>query len=107
MIHLTRQSQLLLATQPADFRKQIDGLVAVCEQRLKKDPRSGCVFVFINRSKTMVRALVYEGHGYWLITKRLSKGTFKHWPTAEDEACTFDAGNLLVLLRGKDWKKMK
>jgi transposase len=39
-------------------------------------PRSGTLFVFINRNKTMVRSLIYDGTGFWLMTKRLSKGRF-------------------------------
>ena len=34
MIQLTPQMRLLLAVEPVDFRKGIDGLVAVCRQRL-------------------------------------------------------------------------
>jgi transposase len=80
MIHLTADTHILLATQPTDFRCGIDGLGAVCRGRLAKDPRSGTLFVFINRSKTMVRTLAYDGTGFWLMTKRLSKGRFKGWP---------------------------
>jgi hypothetical protein len=42
--------------------------------------RWGTLFVFINRSKTMVRTLAYDGTGFWLMTKRLSKGKFQGWP---------------------------
>jgi len=55
MIHLTADTHILLSIQPADFRQGIDGLAAVCRSRLASDPRSGALFVFINRSKTMVR----------------------------------------------------
>ncbi|MCB1804031.1 MAG: IS66 family insertion sequence element accessory protein TnpB [Candidatus Competibacteraceae bacterium] len=88
MIHLTEQTVIMLATAPADFRCGIDGLAARV-QRLGGDPRSGCLFVFHNRAKTMIRILAYErqvseaGQGYWLISKRLSRGRFQHWPTAK------------------------
>jgi len=36
MIHLTANTKILLATQPADFRQGIDGLAAVCKQRLSE-----------------------------------------------------------------------
>lgn len=41
MIHLTRHSDILIATQPADFRQGIDGLATLCKQRLHCEPRSG------------------------------------------------------------------
>lgn len=76
MIHLTAETPIQLATQPLDFRKGIDGVVAVCRDHLQQNPRSGCLFVFVNRSRTMMRVLAYEHNGYWLMTKRLSKGRF-------------------------------
>ena len=46
MIQLTPQMRLLVALEPVDFRKGIDGLCAVCWQRLEQDPFSGTLFVF-------------------------------------------------------------
>ena len=80
MLHLTADTEILLAIESVDFRRGIDGLAALCEQQLNQEPRSGCLFVFINRSRTMVRVLCYEEHGYWLATKRLSRGRYSHWP---------------------------
>ncbi|WP_081324716.1 IS66 family insertion sequence element accessory protein TnpB [Vibrio splendidus] len=57
MIHLTAQSHILIAIQPADFRCGIDGLAALCKQRLSQDPRNNSLFVFINRNRMMVRVL--------------------------------------------------
>ena len=71
MLYLTQETKILLAMRPVDFRKQCDGLIALCEQQLSQDPRSGQLFVFINRSRTMIRVLCYEQQGYWLATKRL------------------------------------
>ena len=82
MIHLTADTHILVAIAPADFRQGIDGLAAVCRHKLSVNPRSGTVFVFINRNKTMVRALSYDGSGFWLMTKRLSKGKFTSWPNS-------------------------
>jgi len=99
MIQLSNQTPILLATQAADFRKGIDGLSAVCRLELKKDPRNGTYFVFINRSRTMIRVLVYDGTGFWLMTKRLSKGRFQGWPTSGG-IHPMAAKNLRMLLSG-------
>ena len=72
--------RLLLAVDPVDFRKGIDGLAAVCRKVLGDDPFSGYVFVFRNKPATAVKILVYDGQGFWLCQKRLSKGKFKWWP---------------------------
>jgi hypothetical protein len=100
MIHLSSNTQILIAIQPADFRQGIDGLAAVCKQRLASGPRSGTLFVFINRNKTMVRALVYEDNGFWLMTKRLSKGKFSGWPTGNQPISAIAAKHLRQLLSG-------
>jgi transposase len=83
MILLTASTPILLAREAADFRNGIDGLAALCHHRLQHNPRSGTLYVFINRSRTMVRILAYEENGYWLMTKRLSKGRYRGWPREE------------------------
>src|SRR5262245_21042333 len=46
MLQLTPQSRIFVATEPVDFRKGIDGLGAVCRQRLGDNPMEGAVYVF-------------------------------------------------------------
>lgn len=81
MLYLTSETKIFLATKPVDFRRQIDGLMALCEQQLGQNTRTGDLFVFINRARTMIRVLCYEGNGYWLATKRLSRGRYSAWPS--------------------------
>lgn len=84
MIQITPQMRLLVAVTPADFRRGIDGLARVCRESLGSDPFSGAVFVFRNRRGTAIKLLAYDGQGFWLCTKRLSKGKFRYWPVAVD-----------------------
>ncbi len=76
MIQITPHMQILVAVTPVDFRKGIDGLAAVCRRHLKADPFSGALFIFINKSHKALRILCYDGQGFWLCHKRLSKGRF-------------------------------
>ena len=80
MIQLTPQMRILVAIEPADFRKGIDGMAKVCKEALGQDPFGGTVFVFRNRRATAVKILVYDGQGFWLCHKRLSSGRFRWWP---------------------------
>lgn len=98
MIHLTANTPILIATHAADFRKGIDGFVAICSQQLQQDPRDGTLFVFINRAATMIRILSYESNGYYLITKRLSRGRFHGWPKANQPVSAIQAHTLRHLL---------
>lgn len=98
MIQLTPQMRILLAVNPVDFRNGIDGLGQVCREALRGDPMSGGVFVFRNRSGTAIKVLVYDGQGFWLCQKRLSKGRFRWWPTASDQgALQLDVHQLQLL----------
>ena len=61
MLQITPQMKILVAVDPADFRKGIDGLVRLCKDSLGHDPFAGAVFVFRNRRGTAIKALVYDG----------------------------------------------
>ena len=99
MIQITPQMRVVVAVEPADFRKGIDGLARLCKDKLKQDPFAGWVFVFRNRRATALKILVYDGQGFWLCHKRLSSGKFSWWPRCENEpAKTLAAHQLQVLL---------
>jgi len=103
MIAITPQMRILLAVQPADFRKGIDGLARLCQQELDADPFSGALFVFRNRRGTSLKVLVYDGQGYWLCQKRLSSGRFRGWPGGAAEVVReLRAHELQVLISAGD-----
>jgi transposase len=103
VIQLTPQMRLLLAVEPVDFRKGIDGLVAVCRQRLAADPLAGALFVFSNRRRKALKLLVYDGQGFWLAQKRLSAGRFHWWPSlGQQPTLRLDVHQLQMLLWNGD-----
>ncbi len=103
MIQVSPQMRVLVAVEPADFRRGIDGLARQCREVLEADPFSGAAFVFCNRRRTAVKILVYDGQGFWLCHKRLSRGQFKFWPSRADQAVTpLQAHELHVLVQGGD-----
>lgn len=103
MIQVTPHLRVLVAVEAADFRCGIDGLAHLCKERLRADPFSGAVFVFRNRRRTAIKLLVFDGQGFWLCHKRLSKGRFRWWPAQVDaKTTTLRAHELQVLLCGGD-----
>ena len=76
MIHLTTGTQILLTSDPADFRMGIYWLAARCRGKLAAEARLGALFVFINRSKTMIRTLAFDGTGFWLMTPPYQREIF-------------------------------
>jgi len=114
MLQITPQMKVLVAVDPIDFRKGIDGLVQLCKESLRQDPFGGGVFVFGNRRRTALKVLVYDGQGFWLCHKRLSQGRFVWWPSTSDRApqrlaahqlqVLFSAGNPLRTSAAPDWR---
>ena len=105
MIQITPQMRILVAVEPADFRRGIDGLARMAREELARDPFSGCVFVFRNRRATAVKVLVYDGQGFWLCHKRLSTGRFRFWPTDDrGRGRVLEAHQLQVLLSAGDFE---
>lgn len=99
MIQITPQMRILLAVEPVDFRRGIDGLARLCREAMSADPFSGTVFVFRNRGGTAVKLLTYDGQGMWLCQKRLSKGRFQWWPDANGGGSrSLDAHELQLML---------
>lgn len=60
MIQITPHMRILVATEPQDFRRGIDGLAGVCRRVLREDPFSGACFVFRNRAGTAVKCLTFD-----------------------------------------------
>ena len=98
MLLLTSETKVLLAIEPIDFRKQIDGLVALCH-RLGCQSNNGSYYVFINRASTMIKILNYDVNGYWLSVKRLSRGRYLYWPKAGSTLSEMQAHQLREILK--------
>ena len=98
MLQITPQMRILVAVEAVDGRKGIDSLVQLCREKLDADPFSGCLFVFRSRRATSIRVLTYDGQGFWLAQKRLSKGRFVWWPTANGPARALEAYQAQLLL---------
>ena len=98
LIQITPQLRILVAIESIDGRKGIDSLAQLCREKLDADPFSGCLFIFRSRSGKAIRILAYDGQGFWIATKRLSKGRFKWWPTCAEPAKTLQAHQAQLLL---------
>ena len=108
MIQVNAYTRILVAIESQDFRKGIDGLAAVCRKALGSNPFSGALFVFRNRKGTAVKILAYDGQGFWLCHKRLSRGKFRYWPSAGDKTVESLLGHeLSVLLSRGDSRATK
>ena len=105
MLGLSANLRYFLCCSAIDMRNGFDGLSGIVRNHLKKDPISGDVFIFINKTRTHIKLLYWDGDGFALFYKRLEQGTY-----------TFTADNtppkqlhrdeLLMLLEGLSFKGM-
>jgi transposase len=102
MLSVSPAVRIYLAAGASDLRRSIDGLAQVVRERFTLDPLSGHLFVFRNRRGDRVKILVWDQSGFWVLYKRLERGTFA-WPAEETPgAVTIASRDLLVLLAGVD-----
>ena len=95
--------RILVAVEPVDFRKGIDGLASVCRNVIGEDPFSGYLFVFRGRRGDLLKVIWFDGQGACLFSKRLEKGRFV-WPSATTGKVTLTPAQLSMLLEGIDWR---
>lgn len=81
------------------MRKSFDALCGIVRSELKRDPLSGEVFVFLNRSRTHIKLLHWEGGGLVLYYKRLEQGTFAP-PSKTTPDHTITWADLVLLTEG-------
>src|SRR5262249_30681414 len=100
MIQLLPQLNILLAYQPVDFRKGIDGLIGLCRAQFDAELYDGTLYVFRNRRGTALKVLCFDGIGWWLVIRRFSQGRLQWWPKAQADTLThpLEAQQLQVLL---------
>jgi transposase len=85
------------------MRKGFDGLAALVQDQLRRDPFCGQAFVFRGRQGRLIKVLWWDGQGLCLFAKRLEKGRFI-WPTATGAAAALTPAQLSMLLEGIDWR---
>lgn len=93
-------ARIIVALDPVDFRKQIDGLAAACEQ-LGEEPLDGTLVLFRNRKRNGLKALIWTDGGFTLAYKRLEQGRFR-WPKGDGAKVPMTRAELAALLEGLD-----
>lgn len=103
MISFNRRTKIFVSKEPTDMRASYDTLFAKAKGVLSQDPFSGHLFVFINRSRSSIKCLYWDGTGLVLVCKRLEQGVFSRINpmfkgeivlTAAEFALFFEGANL-------------
>jgi transposase len=94
-------ARYFLYREATDIRRGFDSLSGMVSRQLGQDPRSGDVFIFVNRQRNRIKLLRWEPGGFVLFYKRLEKGTFE-MPASlnSDNKLILDYGELAMLITG-------
>lgn len=106
MIFPSNRVRILVATRAVDFRKGHDGLTALVQSVLRKDPFTGTVFVFRAKRADRLKLLYWDGTGLVMAYKRLEDSTFT-WPAVTNGMMALNHAQFEALFAGLDWRKVK
>jgi len=99
--------RIFVCTEPQDMRRSFDGLALATTQLLGKDPRSGALFVFLNKRSTRAKVLWWDTNSYCLLYKRLHQALFvmPSTPSGDSRAVSIDGRALATLLAGVEKRR--
>jgi transposase len=106
MLSITSVHRCYLYRGRTDMRKGVDSLCGLIRNELGKDPLSGELFVFFNRTHSLVKILTWDQDGFALYQKRLERGTFE-MPDGDATHHHISAQQLNFILAGVSLKNIK
>ena len=107
MFALTPHHRFYFYSETCDMRKGINGLSGLVRNEMDSDPLSGDVYVFINRSRNLMKLLIFEGDGYLLYSKRLSAGRFQNRRSGQNGQLLISYQELQLMIGGIDLNSIK
>lgn len=93
--------RVFMAKHRVDFRKQHNGLLGEA-YRLGADPYAGDCVLFIKKDHTQLRALVGDGVGLYLVSRRFEGGRLRSLLSFAEQpsAASITTAELSLLLEG-------
>jgi transposase len=105
MLRFPDAAPIYLRPGNTDLRKSINGLSAIVQQAMNKDPFEGGYFVFCNKSRHLLKIIYWDKSGFALWYKRLEKAKFP-WPKSKQEYESISKEQIGWLLDGIDFFKV-
>lgn len=88
-----------------DMRKQARTLALLVQNEMELNPFDRNIFVFCGKTRTIIKALCWNGNGWLEIIKRMETGERFHWPTDAQVARKTDLDTIIGTLKGYNmWK---
>ena len=102
MFFVPNDAPVFLRTGATDMRKSINGLSALVQYEMKKNPFAQGYYVFCSRSRKLLKILYWDRTGFALWYKRLEAERFP-WPKDQESVAAITADELEGLLSGIDY----
>ena len=95
-------TKILLYGHPTDMRKQSQSLAVIVEDELGLSPfEEGCLFIFCNRKRDILKALYFDRAGFCMWVKKLDEGRFP-WVKNENGTVSMAAKDIDLVCDGVD-----
>ena len=85
------------------MRKSVDGLALILADSFNQNPQSGDLYLFVNRGRNKIKALIWDDNGFVLYYKRLEKGRFNYSKYLKGNEVLVTPRQLKALLMGLDF----
>jgi transposase len=107
MLSLQDSRRYFMYKGVCDMRKSFDGLGGIVQQQMVMTLLSGDVFIFINKRRSQIKLLMWDGDGFCIYHKRLEKGTFELPSAAGQSKISLSALDLQLILSGIQLRSVK
>lgn len=93
------------------MRKGHDGLASIVETKMKLELLSGAIFLFVNKTRRLCKAIYFDGSGLVIIHKRMEVGSIQSFlsfgevmkVSISELALLMDGASLKIHRRGKKY----
>jgi transposase len=107
LLKLSAFSGIYLYREAVDFRKAIDGLLAIVNEEMSSQIKGKNLFVFVSRRRDKMKILYFDNTGFALWYKRLESEKFKLPKNISDPIIQMQQRDLEWLLEGFDVWQMR
>ena len=106
MLVPTDAMKIFVALEPVDMRKSTNGLLIEVTESIGGKPQSGDLYIFRNKSSSLIKALFWDRDGFVLIYKRLEEHKFKFPKITARSTLVINKKQLRWLLSGFDFARI-
>ena len=100
-MYFRKDRQIHLVAGITDMRKQINGLVQIANEKKSDRVFSGDYFVFLGKTRRVMKVLYWDHTGFCLWVKRLEEDSFP-WTRKHKGVLTIERERFRLLLKGID-----